>query len=146
MGWKKYLSWAGWGLAIILALLYYNARQITPDSTLIPVNDVAQTEQAVNDKLDNADASNDVPIHALKTLEYVRKFNQAPEGYVGGRKFYNREKQLPKSDNGQTINYREWDVWPKENGKNRGAERLVTGDNKTAYYTQNHYKTFTEIK
>lgn len=59
-------------------------------------------------------------------------------GYVGGRVFENRERRLPKG------RYREYDVNPKIPGRNRGAERLVieqrTGK---AYYTQDHYRTFT---
>ena len=59
-------------------------------------------------------------------------------GYVGGRVFENREQRLPRG------RYREYDVNPKVSGRNRGAERLVierrTGK---AYYTQDHYRTFT---
>ncbi|WP_445322230.1 ribonuclease domain-containing protein [Paenibacillus sp. FSL M7-1046] len=29
---------------------------------------------------------------------------------------------------------------------NRGAERLVTGDDGTVYYTNDHYKAFVKIK
>ncbi|GGD78270.1 hypothetical protein GCM10011514_47860 [Emticicia aquatilis] len=88
-----------------------------------------------------------VPQKVYEVLKYIKENGEAPDGYVGGRKFGNYEKQLPqKDDNGQRINYQEWDVNPKKQGRNRGAERLVTGSDGRAYYTKNHYKTFIEIE
>lgn len=87
----------------------------------------------------------EVPEKVYKVLQYVRTNGKAPEGYVGGRKFGNFEKLLPASENGRKIKYQEWDVNPKTKGKNRGAERLVTGNNDRAYYTRDHYHSFTEI-
>ena len=88
-----------------------------------------------------------VPQKVYQTLDYIRKNNCAPEGYVGGRHFGNFEHNLPELDaNGNTIEYQEWDVNPKTAGRNRGAQRLVTGDNGKAWYTDNHYKSFTEVK
>lgn len=85
-----------------------------------------------------------LPDEAIKTLFHIRKFNKAPNGYVGGRQFMNRERRLPHTENGQTIFYREWDIYPKVKGQNRGAKRLVTSLKK-AYYTSDHYSSFTEI-
>lgn len=88
-----------------------------------------------------------IPEKVKKVLAYVRANGQAPKGYVGGRKFGNYERRLPEINNkGKKIIYQEWDVKPKQEGENRGAERLITGSDKKAYYTSNHYKTFTEIK
>ncbi|WP_338874009.1 ribonuclease domain-containing protein [Spirosoma sp. SC4-14] len=88
-----------------------------------------------------------VPDKVLKVLEYVRRYGRAPDGYVGGRTFGNFEGHLPKQDaSGQRIRYQEWDVNPKIQGKNRGTERLITGSDNHAYYTQDHYNSFTEIK
>jgi ribonuclease T1 len=54
---------------------------------------------------------------------------------------------LPKiGKNNKRINYREWDVNPKIEGKNRGKERLVTGDDDSAYFTNDHYQSFKKIK
>ncbi|WP_461142317.1 guanyl-specific ribonuclease [Spirosoma pomorum] len=91
--------------------------------------------------------SNRIPDKVIKVLDYVRKNGQAPEGYVGGRVFGNFENHLPRNDlSGDKIRYQEWDVNPKVRGQNRGAERLVTGSDNRAYYTADHYNTFTEIK
>lgn len=88
-----------------------------------------------------------VPSYALKVLDHVRAHQEAPEGYVGGRSFQNREKRLPQRDNqGKTIRYREWDVHPRINGENRGSERLVTGSDQSAWYTADHYRTFVKIE
>lgn len=87
-----------------------------------------------------------VPQKALNVLAYVRANGRAIDGYVGGRRFGNFENHLPRSStDGKPINYREWDVNPKISGKNRGIERLITGSDNRAWYTNDHYNTFTEI-
>jgi ribonuclease T1 len=88
-----------------------------------------------------------VPTKALKVLKYVRENGVAMGGYVGGRKFGNYEGLLPKKDaSSRKINYQEWDVNPKIQGKNRGAERLVTGSDGKAYYTDDHYGSFVLVR
>jgi ribonuclease T1 len=83
-----------------------------------------------------------IPHYVIATLVYIRNHSKAPPDYVGGRKFFNREKRLPYLRN---DNYIEWDVHPQRKGKNRGAERLVTSKS-TAYFTKDHYDTFIAIK
>jgi ribonuclease T1 len=88
-----------------------------------------------------------VPEKVQKVLQYVDEHHKAPQGYVGGRTFQNRERRLPLKDRaGKPIRYREWDVNPKVRGKNRGPERLVTGSDGSAYYTPDHYRTFIKIR
>jgi ribonuclease T1 len=71
----------------------------------------------------------------------------APEGYVGGRTFQNRERKLPMNDaDGNKIIYQEWDINPKINGVNRGKQRLVTGSDGRNWYTGNHYVSFIQMK
>ena len=89
----------------------------------------------------------DVPTKALKVLKYARENGVAMDGYVGGRRFGNFENLLPKKDaSGKRIEYQEWDVNPKTQGKNRGTERLITGSDGKAYYTNDHYRSFVEVK
>ena len=127
-------------LSALLALTWFvwQRNQSAP-----PIQDAAQpgkTEQ--RDKLSNAK----IPGHVLEVLQFIRQNGQAPDGFVGGREFQNREKRLPqKAPDGKKIRYSEWDVRPKVQGKNRGAERLVTGSDQSAYYTKDHYKTFLKI-
>jgi len=93
----------------------------------------------------------DVPREALATLAYIRAHDASPPGHVGGRRFgnYGRsgEQKLPQRDaQGRPIDYREWDIHPKVPGRNRGPQRLVTGSDGRAWYTADHYATYTEIK
>lgn len=95
----------------------------------------------------NKTQNGEIPQKVLNILAYVRENGRAPEGYQGGRKFGNFEKHLPlKDDAGSIMKYQEWDVNPKKKGKNRGAERLITSENKRAWYTRDHYDSFTEIE
>lgn len=88
-----------------------------------------------------------IPSHVMDVLQIVQSTGKAPKNFVGGRTFQNREKRLPKTDrNGKKIKYREWDVNRKVKGKNRGAERLVTGSDGSAYFTDDHYNSFKKIE
>lgn len=92
-------------------------------------------------------AARSIPAEAYEVLAYVQQHNKAPKGYVGGRKFGNFEKRLPQVDRkGKKMNFREWDIYPKVKGKNRGAHRLVTSQDQRAWYTGDHYETFSEMK
>ena len=91
--------------------------------------------------------SGNIPQKVYTVLTYIREHNDAPDGYVGGRNFQNREGRLDKKDaSGKKIVYQEWDVNPKKRGVNRGAERLITGSDNRAWYTSDHYKNFQEVK
>jgi dienelactone hydrolase len=88
-----------------------------------------------------------VPERVLKMLEYVDKHGDAPDSYEGGRTFGNFERRLPLNDaHGRRIKYREWDVNPLRSGVNRGPERLVTGSDGSAHFTDDHYRTFQRIR
>jgi ribonuclease T1 len=93
----------------------------------------------------------DVPKEVTRVLRYIDQHGRAPEGYEGGRVFHNagrdEEQPLPRTDaDGRPITYQEWDVHPHEPDVNRGAERLVTGSDGSAYYTNDHYRTFKKIR
>jgi len=89
----------------------------------------------------------DAPDYVWTTLAYVKAHDAAPENHVGGRTFENREKRLPQTDDhGQKIRYREWDVHPRRKGQNRGAERLITGSDQSAWFTRDHYRTFIRLE
>jgi ribonuclease T1 len=92
-------------------------------------------------------ANSAIPAKVYKVLDYIKKNGEAPDGYVGGRIFQNRERVLATKDaTGSRIKYQEWDVNPKKQGKNRGAERLITGSDGRAWYTEDHYQSFVEVK
>jgi guanyl-specific ribonuclease Sa len=68
-------------------------------------------------------------------------------GYKGGREFANDGSHgatvLP---GGNGVTYREWDVNPNIKGVDRGGERLVTGSDGSAWYTNDHYKSFFRLR
>ncbi|MEQ1655848.1 MAG: ribonuclease domain-containing protein [Nitrospira sp.] len=87
------------------------------------------------------DAVSLAPLKAQDLLKRLLERDGVPlPGYIGGRDFQNRERRLPRG------RYREYDVNPKIRGRSRDAERLVieqrTGK---AYYTGDHYRTFTPL-
>lgn len=44
------------------------------------------------------------------------------------------------------VNYKEYDINPYVKGQNRGAERIVIGDDDSVWYTNDHYYTFTQME
>ncbi|WP_063124736.1 ribonuclease domain-containing protein, partial [Waddlia chondrophila] len=95
--------------------------------------------------------SNGIPSKVRDTLDHINKTGNIPSGYKGGRIFKNDGRgggqQLPQKDVfGNRITYKEYDVAPYQKGVNRGAERLVRGNDGKSYYTNDHYKTFTPME
>ena len=99
----------------------------------------------INNSLDNNNAG--IPQKVYEVLKYIRANHHAMNRYVGGRVFTNRENIVPQMDGkGNPITYQEWDVNPKIQGQNRGTERILTGSDGRAWYTDDHYQSFKEIK
>ncbi|MEP7323369.1 MAG: ribonuclease domain-containing protein [Saprospiraceae bacterium] len=91
-------------------------------------------------------AGSKIPQKVRDILSYIKAHHRAPDGNVGGRVFSNREKLLPIQDEQHhVITYQEWDVNPKIQNQNRDAERIITGSNGRSWYSDDHYKSFTEI-
>ena len=95
-----------------------------------------------------------IPVNKLKKLKKLKKWLKKNDGKkIPGTKkgnvtFGNRQGKLPKTDaDGNPITNKEYDITPAPAaGRNRGAERIVRGSDGKTYYTDDHYKTFTEIK
>jgi ribonuclease T1 len=121
----------------------------TPQSpTIQNNNDNTKRPQTNNDVKPNSDNSNEaIPAKVYTVLEYIKANNSAMDSYVGGRVFTNREGNLPRQDaQGNSIDYQEWDVNKKVQGQNRGTERICTGSDGRSWYTNDHYRSFTQIK
>nr|WP_244491078.1 hemagglutinin repeat-containing protein [Paramesorhizobium deserti] len=93
---------------------------------------------------------NGVPPAAVSVLQHIQQTGQKPNGYVGDRTFANDGRGggqvLPRQDSqGNPITYKEYDINPYTRGVNRGAERIVIGSDGNAYYTSDHYNTFTKM-
>ncbi len=134
-------------LAILLGVTWLvRQRQQAELSQSKPTQTTTQGPKSDNGKPAPKTPVSEVPAYALEVLKHIRNNGVAPDGYVGGREFLNREKHLrPKEEGGKRIRYSEWDVHPKVQGQNRGAERLVTGSDHSAWYTADHYKSFIKI-
>ena len=82
-------------------------------------------------------------------LEYIRKNGKKPDGFKGGRTFKNYEGRLDShTSSGSPIRYKEYDIYPTHaNGgpPHRGAERIVIGSDGRAWYTDDHYYTFSPL-
>ena len=141
------------GIIIGLVLGLLIGRQIfTTNSVRVTKTTSADARQAAPQKT-GSDHGAELPANAAipqkvyDVLKYIRANNHAMPGYVGGRIFTNRERIVPTEDSsGNPIRYQEWDVNPKVQGQNRGTERILTGSDGRAWYTNDHYKSFEEIK
>ncbi|MFF0491234.1 ribonuclease domain-containing protein [Nocardia sp. NPDC004068] len=91
-----------------------------------------------------------VPARAWDTLRLIDAGQWPPSdapGTHGGETWKNREGRLPATDSGgAVIRYQEWDVNRKQPGHNRDAERIITGSDGSAWYTGDHYETFTRMR
>ena len=87
-----------------------------------------------------------IPQEAKDTLAHVDQKGCAPQGYKGGKIFQNDGRNgsqvLPTSG----MPYREYDIYPYNKGVPRGTERIVVGADNSAWYTNNHYATFSKMK
>ena len=143
--------WKICGILVVLAGLLFGGATGTPSagSSYEPpvpsasVLSVQPAEQALHDATPPLNrqlhrAAKD-PLQKAKDLfEAIQQHEgKALPGYIGGRRFQNRERRLPPG------HYREYDVNPKVRGRSRDAERIVIEqDTGRAYYTGNHYRTF----
>ena len=128
---------------ILFALLTFGLlfSSFTKDSnsSLALVNTLQATTVSIAGQT-SQQAAAAVPQKAYTVADYVAKNGKAPQGYVGGTVFQNREGLLP-----QGVAYKEYDVNPKVSGQNRGAERIVLGNDGSRYYTGDHYASFTSF-
>ena len=91
-----------------------------------------------------AEQAGGVPQAAWVTLAAIDAGRWPPDdapGTQGGRPFGNHEGRLPAK-----VRYQEWDVNRKQSGRGRDAERIVTGSDGSAWYTGDHYETFTRMR
>ncbi|BDH58828.1 ribonuclease domain-containing protein [Tsukamurella sp. PLM1] len=91
-----------------------------------------------------------VPQRVAATLARIDAGTWPPNdgsGTQGGRHFGNFEGRLPKTGaNGRPAKYTEWDVNVKKPGRGRDAERIITSADGGAWYTLDHYESFTRIR
>ena len=127
----------------------------------IAENTIGKDEKANREEISLEEHSIQNLTNEVKVINYVKSNHELPEYYItksearkqgwvpsegnlcdvlpgkaiGGDKFSNREKQLPKGEQ-----YYEADV--NYNCGNRGADRIVFTKNGDVWLTKNHYKSF----
>ena len=95
--------------------------------------------------------SKKIPTKATDTLAHIKKTGNPPYKVKGGKTFKNDGREgsqlLPNEDaSGNPITYKTYDGNPKQTWVNLGTERIVIGSDGKAYYTDDHYKTFTPFE
>ncbi len=81
-----------------------------------------------------------LPIGAQDTISLINQGGPFPYRQ-DGTVFGNRERRLPAATRGT---YREYTV-PTPGARDRGARRIITGQN-IKYYTADHYRSFQQVK
>lgn len=124
-------SWPLFGLLALLVILAtaYLLGGTDPSATPTSASDLASVDVA------------DLPPEALATLDLIAAGGPYPHEQDGDT-FFNREGLLPTAEEGF---YREYTV-PTPGADDRGPRRIVTGRDGTAYYTADHYDSFTRIR
>src|SRR5918995_1213503 len=82
-----------------------------------------------------------LPNEARTTLQLIKQGGPFPY-QRDGAVFGNFERRLPLKQRGY---YREYTV-PTLGRRDRGARRIVAGENGECYYTEDHYRTFRKIR
>jgi len=82
----------------------------------------------------------DLPPEAARTVELIDAGGPFPEDEDGGT-FQNREDLLPDQPLGY---YREYTV-PTPGSADRGARRIIGGEDGELYWTGDHYRSFSRI-
>ena len=86
-------------------------------------------------------ALEELPGEARTTLQLIEKGGHFPY-QRDGAVFGNFERRFPLKKRGY---YREFTV-PTPGRRDRGARRIVVGENGECYYTEDHYRTFLKIR
>ncbi|MCS7476318.1 ribonuclease domain-containing protein [Umezawaea endophytica] len=101
-----------------------------------PGGAVAGTESGFEVK-----ALSSLPSQAADTWKLIEKNGPFPYPRNDGVQFQNREKRLP-AKTGEY--YKEYTV-PTPGSQDRGARRLITGNQSEVYYTSDHYDSFVVV-
>ena len=105
-------------------------------------NGIHNVERLNNSNHQSSILNECVPQKAYDILEQIESKNGTPpKGYKGGKIFKNDDGKLPEG-----IIYREYDVNAHVQGRNRGTERIIIGNDGSAWYTKDHYGSFVRIK
>ena len=144
-------AWKIYAILVLLGGLLFGGLTGCPNAgsspePVVPTTSVQSPESALHDATQPPDrplhqAAKDPLQQPKDLLEAIQQHGgNALPGYIDGRAFQNREHRLSPG------RYREYDMNPKIRGRSRDAERIVIEqDTGKAYYTDDHYRTFTPL-
>ncbi|WP_336671218.1 ribonuclease domain-containing protein [Tsukamurella sp. USMM236] len=145
---RRILALCAIALLTVFGLVACGKSTAEPSATAMPATTSAAG--ASGGARASAPSNSAVPARVLATLARIDAGTWPPKdgsGTQGGRNFGNFEKRLPATDKqGKRAKYTEWDVNVKKSGRGRDAERIITGADGGAWYTLDHYETFTRIR
>ncbi|MDN4173008.1 ribonuclease domain-containing protein [Nocardioides sp. SOB77] len=105
-----------------------------------PVGDDRTREEAGTSGLPTVGLE-DLPVEARRTVELIEEGGPFPEPEHDGTVFHNYEGLLPEQEDGY---YREYTV-PTPGLGHRGPRRIVEGEPREWYWTDDHYASFAEV-
>ncbi|AUN41720.1 ribonuclease domain-containing protein [Tsukamurella tyrosinosolvens] len=144
---RRILALCAIALLTVVGLVACGKSPAEPSATAKPAATSAATKGSASA---TAPSNSAAPERVLATLARIDAGTWPPKdgsGTQGGRNFGNFEGRLPKNDKqGKRAKYTEWDVNVKKSGRGRDAERIITGADGGAWYTLDHYETFTRIR
>jgi ribonuclease T1 len=135
-------------LVLVLGYLALRGRSEHPSSTPGLVRDDAAKSPTPTPSADSkpiastGNAARDAQVRrVIASMDATKK---PPEGVAQGGNppgvFKNREGRLPRGGT-----YIESDIWPSQ-GRSRGTERLIFGQNPEVWFTEDHYESFKRIR
>ncbi|MEO6085262.1 MAG: ribonuclease domain-containing protein [Umezawaea sp.] len=105
-------------------------------SSTAPAGSVAGAESGLEVK-----PLSSLPSQAADTWKLIEQNGPFPYPRNDGVQFQNREKRLPAKSGDY---YKEYTV-PTPGSPDRGARRLITGNQREVYYTGDHYDSFVVV-
>lgn len=132
---------------VLVRLVSDAARRLSPEAPMSREGALGLQQTAGNGAVQRLVVVQRNKAKAAEVATEVKAHNgRAPSGYVGGRVFGNHEGRLPAKDGkGKALTYWEYDVFPFREGRNRGAVRVVIDSKWNAWYTRDHYKSFSKL-
>ncbi|ACU35179.1 ribonuclease N [Actinosynnema pretiosum subsp. pretiosum] len=128
---------------IALVVVGYFAKDHGNDSTPAPPSSSAGTTSVPGASASGFSVQplSELPAQAAETWKLITSDGPFPYPRNDGVVFRNREKLLPQH---KGEYYREYTV-PTPGSRDRGARRLVTGQEDEVYYTADHYESFVVV-
>ncbi|MEV4317910.1 ribonuclease domain-containing protein [Actinocrispum sp. NPDC049592] len=134
MGSRRRITFALIGLVVLVVVGWFVRDAVKDDPAPAPQQ---QSQQVKPQNGMQVKPLSKLPPEAVVTWRTIQKggpFKSSRDGIV----FENREKLLPAKS---ASYYHEYTV-PTPGADDRGARRLITGESKELYYTDDHYASF----